>query len=79
MARIPLHKPLLIPCQLVLHPRHKLSYFKTAGWEQEWIETANELVRDAFERSYKQEDARDQDKPPLAKPTTGTKVRACYR
>ncbi|KAF9559745.1 hypothetical protein CPC08DRAFT_621297, partial [Agrocybe pediades] len=25
---------------MVLHPRHKLQYFKTAGWEAEWIETA---------------------------------------
>jgi hypothetical protein len=36
----------------VLHPRHKLSYFKTAGWEDEWIKTAEALVRDEFERSY---------------------------
>ena len=43
-------------CQSVLHPCHKLAYFKTAGWEQEWIETARELVCDAFEQSYKQED-----------------------
>ena len=70
-----LREALLIPCQLVLHPRHKLSYFKMAGWEQEWIETAKELVRDAFELSYKQEDARDQDEPPVAKSITGTKVR----
>jgi hypothetical protein len=39
----------------VLHPRHKLSYFKSAKWEQEWIDTAEELVHDEFERSYKQE------------------------
>ncbi|KAG2747579.1 hypothetical protein P692DRAFT_201668127, partial [Suillus brevipes Sb2] len=25
---------------MVLHPRHKLSYFKSAGWEEEWVETA---------------------------------------
>jgi hypothetical protein len=25
---------------LVLHPRHKLHYFKKAGWEDDWIETA---------------------------------------
>ena len=24
---------------LVLHPRHKLQYFKNAGWQDEWIET----------------------------------------
>jgi hypothetical protein len=36
----------------VLHPRHKLQYFKTAGWQDEWIQTAEGLVRDEFERSY---------------------------
>ncbi|KAG2082597.1 uncharacterized protein F5147DRAFT_553705, partial [Suillus discolor] len=25
---------------MVLHPHHKLAYFKSAGWEQEWIDTA---------------------------------------
>ncbi|KAG2035901.1 hypothetical protein BDR03DRAFT_817687, partial [Suillus americanus] len=25
---------------MVLHPHHKLSYFKSKGWEEEWIETA---------------------------------------
>jgi hypothetical protein len=37
----------------VLHPRHKLSYFKTAGWDQEWIEAAENICRDEFERKYK--------------------------
>jgi hypothetical protein len=37
---------------VVLHPRHKLEYFKNAGWEEDWIKTAEELVRDEFERSY---------------------------
>ena len=36
----------------VLHPHHKLDYFKKAGWEEEWIITAKEIVRDEFERSY---------------------------
>ena len=61
-------------CQSVLHPRHKLAYFKMAGLEQEWIKTARELVRDAFERSYKQEDTWDQDEPTLDKPITKKKV-----
>jgi hypothetical protein len=39
----------LIP---VLHPRHKLAYFKSAGWEDDWIETAEKLVRDRFESDY---------------------------
>ena len=34
---------------LVLHPRHKLHYFKTAGWEDDWIETARGIVREEFD------------------------------
>ena len=37
---------------LVLHPRHKLQYFKNAGWSDEWIVTAKALVREEFDRSY---------------------------
>ena len=37
---------------LVLHPRHKLQYFKTASWEEEWIEAAEEIVRDEFDQTY---------------------------
>jgi hypothetical protein len=36
----------------VLHPRHKLQYFKDAGWSDEWIEQAEEIVRDEFNRKY---------------------------
>jgi hypothetical protein len=36
----------------VLHPRHKLNYFKNAKWETEWIEDARILVRAEFDRSY---------------------------
>jgi hypothetical protein len=36
----------------VLHPRHKLQYFKNAGWEEEWVETARNIVRDEFDRMY---------------------------
>ncbi|KAG1777140.1 hypothetical protein EV702DRAFT_970267, partial [Suillus placidus] len=36
----------------VLHPRHKLEYFKTAGWEDDWIATAHCIVRNTYERSY---------------------------
>ncbi|KAG1827661.1 hypothetical protein EV424DRAFT_1537239 [Suillus variegatus] len=37
---------------MVLHPRHKLAYFKTARWEDDWINTAETLVRDKFQCSY---------------------------
>src|SRR6267154_761119 len=36
----------------VLHPCHKLTYFKHAKWEDDWIETAEALVRSEFARSY---------------------------
>jgi hypothetical protein len=36
----------------VLHPRHKLQYFRHAEWPQEWIDTARDIVRSVFERSY---------------------------
>ncbi|KIL54989.1 hypothetical protein M378DRAFT_18356 [Amanita muscaria Koide BX008] len=37
---------------MVLHPSHKLSYFKNAGWERDWIGTAEELVREEFDNHY---------------------------
>lgn len=37
---------------LVLHPRHKLHYFKTAGWEPEWIKAAHDILREEFDRMY---------------------------
>ena len=36
----------------MLHPRHKLNYFKIAGWEQEWIDAAEAIVRLEYARSY---------------------------
>lgn len=36
----------------MLHPRHKLQYFKSAGWEEEWVRTAENLVREEFEGKY---------------------------
>jgi hypothetical protein len=38
--------------ELVLHPRHKLKYFKTVGWEDEWIDAVEQIVRDEFEWKY---------------------------
>jgi len=37
---------------MILHPRHKLTYFKKAGWESQWIEFAEVLLREEFECSY---------------------------
>ena len=36
----------------VLHPRHKLEYFKKRDWEAVWIDTAQQIVREEFDRSY---------------------------
>ncbi|KAJ3498251.1 hypothetical protein NLJ89_g10242 [Agrocybe chaxingu] len=47
---------------MILHPRHKLSYFRTASWPQEWIDTAEDLLRSEFERSYRLEElSEDED------------------
>jgi hypothetical protein len=67
--------PLQLPQHLVLHPRHKLAYFKTAGWEPDWIDTAQELVRDEFKRSYKKEGHRNPEEPSAGMSPTGSKVR----
>lgn len=36
----------------MLHPTYKYAYFKKAGWEPEWIEVAEEIVRNRFDTSY---------------------------
>jgi hypothetical protein len=42
---------------LVLHPCHKLQYFKDAGWEDEWITWAKTIVHKEFDWSYASLDA----------------------
>ena len=39
--------------QVVLHPRHKLDYFKAAKWDKEWIDMARQIVWEEYERTYK--------------------------
>ena len=36
----------------VLHPKHKLKYFEKQGWDHNWIETAENIVREEFMSSY---------------------------
>lgn len=36
----------------VLHPRHKLQYFRKANWDETWITTATEIIHDEFVRGY---------------------------
>jgi hypothetical protein len=38
--------------QAVLHPRHKLAYFKAQGWEDAWIDTAHKIICDEYTHSY---------------------------
>ncbi|KAG2053512.1 hypothetical protein BDR06DRAFT_853996, partial [Suillus hirtellus] len=45
-------RPEVYKIAMVLHPHHKLSYFKSAGWEDEWIKTAEDLVHDELECAY---------------------------
>ncbi|KAK2461380.1 hypothetical protein APHAL10511_006604 [Amanita phalloides] len=35
---------------MILHPRHKLTYFCNTKWEPRWIETAEHLVQEEFEK-----------------------------
>jgi hypothetical protein len=41
---------------IVLHPQYKLEYFRTANWEQEWIDTAEDLLRTQFQNKYEEFD-----------------------
>jgi hypothetical protein len=42
---------------LVLHPRHKLNYFKAAGWVDGWTKDTEAIVRAEFDLSYGSTDA----------------------
>jgi hypothetical protein len=37
----------------VLHPRHKLKYFKNAGWSEKRCRAAYVVTRDTYEMYYK--------------------------
>ncbi|KIJ90205.1 hypothetical protein K443DRAFT_37414, partial [Laccaria amethystina LaAM-08-1] len=37
---------------MVLDPKRKLDYFRSAGWEEEWIETARGIIEAEFDRGY---------------------------
>ena len=37
---------------IVLHPRHKLTYFKNAQWEEERMDTASEIVQVEYNCKY---------------------------
>jgi hypothetical protein len=35
-----------------LHPAYKLEYFKSAGWEYQWLQVAEDIVRAEFDKNY---------------------------
>jgi len=41
---------------LVLHPQHKLKYFKNAGWPVDWIHSAWEIVHAEIDQTYMAQD-----------------------
>ncbi|KDQ56488.1 hypothetical protein JAAARDRAFT_132751, partial [Jaapia argillacea MUCL 33604] len=44
---------------MVLHPCHKLDYFKTARWEPSWITTAKDIVCTEYQHLYALDDSDD--------------------
>ena len=44
---------------LVLHPCHKLAYFKAANWPDKWINIAKDLVTAEFKHMYLTHDETD--------------------
>ncbi|KAJ7351202.1 hypothetical protein DFH08DRAFT_694367 [Mycena albidolilacea] len=44
---------------MVLHPSLKLEYFRLRKWDQNWIDTAEQIVQDEFHLSYKSHDNAD--------------------
>jgi hypothetical protein len=38
--------------RLVLHPHHKLQYFKNVGWQDDWIKQAEDIVQMEFNLLY---------------------------
>ncbi|EIW63731.1 uncharacterized protein TRAVEDRAFT_83257, partial [Trametes versicolor FP-101664 SS1] len=37
---------------MILHPGHKLEYFRDNKWSDEWIDAAKDITRDEYERTY---------------------------
>jgi hypothetical protein len=44
---------------LVLHPKYKLKYFEKLKWEDDWVKTVDEIVREEFKRNYEEYRLRD--------------------
>ncbi|OBZ79481.1 putative AC9 transposase [Grifola frondosa] len=61
---------------MVLHPRHKLSYFKQARWEPEWIDEAERIVREKYELSYEKRPCDEDDSDVVVTGTSQTSIKS---
>ncbi|OBZ79948.1 putative AC transposase [Grifola frondosa] len=60
----------------LLHPRHKLSYFKQARWEPEWIDEAERIVREKYELSYEKRPCDEDDSDVVVTGTSQTSIKS---
>jgi len=51
----------LMPSILVLHPGLKLEYFRRHDWEDEWIEQAENMVREEYISVYENKATAQED------------------
>ncbi|KAF7371898.1 Zinc finger BED domain-containing protein 4 [Mycena venus] len=58
---------------VVLHPKHKTTYFSKAKWPWEWIQTAEMLVREEWEWNYKPKSSINTASTSKSKDTTTTR------
>ena len=56
---VPLFWLFLLTFSLVLHPWHKLQYFKNASWINNWINTMEQLICTQFEEIYAQNEVKE--------------------
>lgn len=57
-------------CLVVLHPGLKLEYFRQHEWQEEWIEQAENMVREEYIGTY-------EDKTVVAKDSVETTDKVC--
>ena len=50
----------------VLHPRHKLIYFRNAGWSEKRCKAAHHVVRHTFELCYKYKECPEEQPEPVS-------------
>lgn len=49
----------------VLHPHHKLKYFRRAGWKDDWILMVQKIIHKVFEHSYLEVEPVEEEEEPL--------------